>query len=372
MVSILKIYDEYHRNHMRKPRRQGRGADGHPAFRGRKAGRTGPLPVPGRPGQQPHQGVVLQNIYPGERPLRGHHLLLRHPRLPADVVVHPAKGRTRPLSGQDAPHPPFDGTERLLLRGRRHRRVLTRTGRGTRRAHALPGGARPADQPHEDPHERSPRPLCGPGAHRQDRPAGHPPAALQRPLYARRHRRLFLRRAGALNGLHRPVRHRTLLQRVLPRPAAAHGARPAQHERRAGKDVRHLPGIPVLGADHGRAHRGRRQLQGARGRRGRDDQTGRGIPRTQVRVGRRHDLRRQHLARRAHGAHLGPLVERQDHLGQTAGHPARRAGAAPGIDLARRLLRRPRKRPRATPTAITTTRHSKPSTSACSTTTSAA
>ena len=30
-------------------------------------------------------------------------------------------------------------------------------------------------------------------------PAGHPPAALQRPLYARRHRRLFLRRAGALD-----------------------------------------------------------------------------------------------------------------------------------------------------------------------------
>ena len=224
-----------------------------------KPGRTGPLPVPGRPGQQPHQSCITKYTPVSVRFV--------------DITSSPAsastsgrrgsscKGRTRPLSGQDAPHPPFDGTERLLLRGRRHRRVLTRTGRGTRRAHALPGGARPADQPHEDPHERSPRPLCGPGAHRQDRPAGHPPAALQRPLYARRHRRLFLRRAGALDGLHRPVRHRTLLQRVLPRPAAAHGARPAQHERRTGKDVRHLPGIPVLGADHGRAHRGRRQLQ---------------------------------------------------------------------------------------------------------------
>ena len=47
---------------MRKPRRHGRGADGHPAFRGRKAGRAGALPVPCRPGQQPHQGTVLQNI----------------------------------------------------------------------------------------------------------------------------------------------------------------------------------------------------------------------------------------------------------------------------------------------------------------------
>lgn len=216
-----------------------------------------------------------------------------------------------------------------------------------------------------------PRPLCGPGAHRQDRPAGHPPAALQRPLYARRHRRLFLRRAGALNGLHRPVRHRTLLQRVLPRPAAAHGARPAQHERRAGKDVRHLPGIPVLGADHGSAHRGRRQLQGCRGRRGRVNNC-RGIPRTQVRVGRRHDLRRQHLARRAHGAHLGPLVERQEPPPPNGWASSSRAGAAPGIVSARRLLRLTAKRPRATPTAITTTRHSKPSTSACSTTTSAA
>ena len=305
---------------MRKPRRHGRGADGHPAFRGRKAGRAGALPVPCRPGQQPHQGTVLQNIYPGDRPFRGHHLLRRHPRLPAHVVVHPAESRPRPLSGQDAPHPPFDGAERLLLRDRGHRRIHARAGRGTRKAHARPGGARPADQPHEDPHERSPRPLCSPGPHRQDRPAGHPPAALQRPLYARRHRRLFLRRAGALDGVRRPVRHRTLLQRVLPRPAAAHGARPAQHQRRTGKDVRHLPGIPVLGADHGRAHRGRRQLQGARGRRGRHDQTGRSVPRTQVRMGRRHDLRRQHLARRTHGADLGALVERPNGWASSSGY----------------------------------------------------
>ena len=90
-----------------------------------------------------------------------------------------------------------------------------------------------------------------------------------------------------------------------------------------------LMGVPTIGAVNART-----------GRRRGHDQTRRGVPRTQIRLGRRHHLRRRRQPRHPHGAHLGPLVERQDHLGQAAGHPARRAGAAPGDDLARRLLRR--------------------------------
>ena len=192
---------------------------------------------------------------------------------------------------------------------------------------------------------RGPRPLRRGGFHGQDRASGHPSAALQPALHARRHGGLLLRLAGPLDGLCHAVRHRTLLQRLLPGPSAAHVARHASPQRTSGEDVRHLPGVPVVGPDHGRSHRRRRQFEGARGRRRRPNQTRRSVPRAQVRLGGRHHLRRPPFARRPHGADLRPLQQRQDHLGQAAGHPAGRAGTEPRADLARRLLRRPREDP---------------------------
>ena len=65
-----------------------------------------------------------------------------------------AKGRARPLPRADAAHPPFDGPERLLLRDRRHRLLLRPPDRGAEGPHPGAGGARPADPPHEGPHQR--------------------------------------------------------------------------------------------------------------------------------------------------------------------------------------------------------------------------
>ena len=243
-----------------------------------------------------------------------------------------------------------------------------RRGGAAPRPHAGTLRAQPAHHAPAHAHHRGPRPLRRGGFHGQDRASGHPSAALQPALHARRHGGLLLRLAGPLDGLCHAVRHRTLLQRLLPGPSAAHVARHASPQRPSGEDVRHLPGVPVVGPDHGRSHRRRRQFEGARGRRRRPDQTRRSVPRAQVRLGGRHHLRRPPFARRPHGADLRPLQRRQDHLGQTAGHPAGRAGTEPRADLARRLLRRPRERPRATPTATTTTRRSKPSTWSFSTT----
>ena len=330
---------------MRQPRRSDPGGDGHPALRRGRTADAGTLPVPRGVREQPHQRAQLQNIYPGDGPLRGHHRLRGHPRLPAHLVVHPPEGRTHALSGTYAPYPPLDGPERVLLRDRRPRRVHPRTGRSARRAHARSGGAEPPHRAHQGAHERAPRHLRRTGLRRQDGAARHPSAALQRPVHAGRHGRLLLRGAGPLDGLHRPLLHRTLLQGLLSGPAPADEPRRAQQERPAGEDVRHFSGVPVMGPDHGRPHRGRRQFEGARGRRRRHDKTRRSVPRTQIRMGRRHHLRRQPLARRAHRAYLRSFVERQDHLGQAAGHPAGRAGAETGADLARRLLRGPRKDP---------------------------
>ncbi len=98
---------------MRKHRRHDRRADGHHARRHRPRTEHRNRPsVPRGLREPPHQGARIQNIYPGHRPLHRHHLVRRHPRLPAHLLVSAPEGRGRALPRAQAPHPPLDGRQR--------------------------------------------------------------------------------------------------------------------------------------------------------------------------------------------------------------------------------------------------------------------
>ena len=277
--------------------------------------------------------------------LHRHHLLRRIQGLPADRVVHPPEGRARPLAPGTAPHPPLAGAERILLRDRGNRTA----GRcGDRDPDAPHAGHRRGRLPHrapQDAHLGGAAPLRRARLRRQDRPARHAPPALQQALHAGRHHRLLLRLFGPLDPLHPAVRSGALLQRILHRPAPAHRPRPHPPPRRSGEDVRHLPRLQTVGRDHGGSHRGQDQRTGAGGQHPRAGPHRRGFPREDPRGAGRPHRRGQRLARHAAGSDLGPLVERQNHLGQAAEHPDAGIGAEPRDRLAGRLLRRPREDP---------------------------
>ena len=162
-------------------------------------------------------------------------------------------------------------------------------------------------------------------------PAGHLPAALQPALHAR------VRHGEATSTARWPPRRATSrsstsapTQRLLPRPAAAHGPvyAPGNVQR---KMFAHLPGVPVVGGADGLADDQSRSAP-APSREATPracHQTRRGVPRTQIRLGRRHHLRR----RRRRGIRI-VLISGEGP--SSAARPPRRSGWA----SARRAVRR--------------------------------
>ena len=139
---------------------------------------------------------------------------------------------------------------------------------------------------------------------------------------------LLLRRARPVDRLHPPVRHPPLLQRFLRRTARTQppdALKPlvAQdklfdifHQYKEWVDIMGVPTVgrlnaKVLAGDASELIKIAEAFHETAG------------------AYRRHDRRGQPLAGNAHGTHLRPLVERQDHLGQASGHPAAHPGAEP-------------------------------------------
>ena len=156
--------------------------------------------------------MSYKNICPGDDPFRRHHLLRRHPRLPAHRVVPCCKRRQGPLPGQTLHIRHSMGQSGFYCEIAASTSSPPRRGGAAPRPHAGTLRAQPA---HHAPaySYRGPRPLRRGGFNGQDRASGHPSAALQPALHARRHGGL-LRLAGPLDGLCHAVRHRTLLQRL--------------------------------------------------------------------------------------------------------------------------------------------------------------